>query len=263
MAEAKYPAFFPFNYQYVLQSAIYSLIRESSLDHATFLHGKGYVKEGINKLYKFFTFSKLDFTPKIREKNGFQNVRLIRFTFSTIMETNLKHLVLGIFSNRTITLILNKRTIILKILTVDVEKDPDFSTNERFTCLSPVAVSTMMENDKGRIVPHFLDYMNPTERDHFVDNLRKNLVNKYETLTDSPYENQGDYPFKFQFDLDYIAKKNGRISKLIEFKNKIKIKAMEAPFRVEADPELIRIGYECGWGEKNSAGFGCVKHLGT
>ncbi len=47
----------------------------------------------------------------------------------------------------------------------------------------------------------------------------------------------------------------------MEFKNQIKIKAMEAPFFIEADSDLIRLGYECGWGEKNSAGFGCVDVL--
>jgi CRISPR-associated endoribonuclease Cas6 len=59
----------------------------------------------------------------------------------------------------------------------------------------------------------------------------------------------------------YIARKNGKISKLIEFKKQVMVKATESPFTVEADPELIKIGYECGWGEKNSAGFGCVEPI--
>ncbi|MEI6848119.1 MAG: CRISPR-associated endoribonuclease Cas6 [Chlorobiaceae bacterium] len=32
-----------------------------------------------------------------------------------------------------------------------------------------------------------------------------------------------------------------------------------APFRIEAPSELIEVGYECGFGEKNSQGFGMVK----
>ena len=115
-----------------------------------------------------------------------------------------------------------------------------------------------MLNEKGKRVQHFLDYMVPRERDHFVENLKNNLINKYETICNVPYQN-GDFPFSFSFDSHYIVRKNGRISKLIEFKNKIKVKAMEAPFSIVADPELINIGYECGWGEKNSAGFGCVE----
>ena len=53
----------------------------------------------------------------------------------------------------------------------------------------------------------------------------------------------------------------GRISKLIHFKktdNNVKIKGFEAPFRITADPGLIGIGYDCGFGNDNSAGMGCV-----
>ncbi|MBN2244972.1 MAG: CRISPR-associated endoribonuclease Cas6, partial [Candidatus Aminicenantes bacterium] len=43
----------------------------------------------------------------------------------------------------------------------------------------------------------------------------------------------------------------------------INIKAFEAPFIIRANPELIKIGYQCGFGEKNSAGFGCVEIIKT
>ncbi|MCK5721394.1 MAG: hypothetical protein KAI84_02580, partial [Gammaproteobacteria bacterium] len=57
--------------------------------------------------------------------------------------------------------------------------------------------------------------------------------------------------------------KTKAISKLIHFKidNNIrtKIKGFEAPFRIVADPELIGIGYDVGFGNDNSAGMGCVE----
>lgn len=37
------------------------------------------------------------------------------------------------------------------------------------------------------------------------------------------------------------------------------VKGTLSPFRLEAPPELQEIGYECGFGEKNSQGFGMVK----
>jgi len=55
------------------------------------------------------------------------------------------------------------------------------------------------------------------------------------------------------------ANDESKISKPISFKNNIKIKAYEAPFTIKANPELIKIGYDCRFGEKNSAGFGMVK----
>jgi CRISPR-associated endoribonuclease Cas6 len=254
------PASFPFNYQYPLQAAIYSLIRESSSDYSTFLHEQGYIKDGIDRVFKFFTFSKLKFSPKLRGKTGFDNVRQIEFIFSTIVEESLRHMILGIFSDREMHLRINGKGLKLTIVNVDVLEELVFSGKEKFICLSPIAVSTMIENHKGRRVPHFLNYMVPRERDRFAENIKNNLVNKYETLHNASYDNR-EHPFSFHFDPIYISKKNGTISKLISFKNDIKIKAMEAPFTVEADPDLIKIGYECGWGEKNSAGFGCTEPI--
>lgn len=251
------PSFFPYNYQYALHSALYSLMNESSVEYSTFLHNDGYIRDGINKKFKFFTFSKLKFFPNKRSKDGFHDVKKIQFTFTSSVDESLKHLVLGIFSNQKIKLMLNGQVSIFDIGNVDIQPEPTFSHREKFMCLSPITVTTVRMGENGRREQHFLNYMLPEERKHFIDNLKKNLINKYETIHNIEYQNS-DHPFNFSFDVDYIAKRRGNISKLLEFKNKIKIKAMEAPFSIEADPELIKIGYECGWGEKNSAGFGCV-----
>ncbi len=257
-AVAGQPVFFPYNYQYALHAALYGLMNESSADYSRFLHDKGYVKDGIDKLFKLFTFSKLKFTPAKRTSDGFSGVTKIQFVFSTIMEESMKHVILGIFSNKQMMLNVNGHPAVFDICEVDMEKTPEFGPDETFICLSPIVASTIITNEKGRNVPHFLDYMVPEERPRFVDNLKKNLINKFETIHMAPYQNTG-LPFAFSFDTSYITRKKGRISKLIRFKDQIRIKAMEAPFRVKADPALIRIGYECGWGEKNSAGFGCVE----
>ena len=37
------------------------------------------------------------------------------------------------------------------------------------------------------------------------------------------------------------------------------IKAWQAPFTVTGDPTLIRLGWESGFGEANSKGFGMVE----
>jgi CRISPR-associated endoribonuclease Cas6 len=56
---------------------------------------------------------------------------------------------------------------------------------------------------------------------------------------------------------------NGKVQKLITLKegrsDETKIKGTLAPFRLRAPRELMEVGYECGFGEKNSMGFGMVK----
>lgn len=45
------------------------------------------------------------------------------------------------------------------------------------------------------------------------------------------------------------------------FKNglTINVKANQIPFRVEASNELIKVGYDCDFGQQNSFGFGLVE----
>ena len=47
-------------------------------------------------------------------------------------------------------------------------------------------------------------------------------------------------------------------TRLVDYKG-IKIRGIMCPFRVSGNPALIQIGYECGFGDKNSAGFGMVE----
>jgi len=187
-------------------------------------------------------------------------VKKIQFVFTSFMDESLKHLILGGFSSQKIKLMLNGQKCVFTIVNVDIQPEPIFGNSEKFICLSPIAVTTIRIGENGKRKQHFLNYMIPEERNHFIHNLKKNLINKYETINNIKYQKLND-PFNFNFDINYITKRMGNITKLMEFKNEIKIKAMEAPFSIEADPELIKIGYECGWGEKNSAGFGCVEQI--
>ncbi|VEN72988.1 CRISPR-associated endoribonuclease Cas6 [Candidatus Desulfarcum epimagneticum] len=259
-AESEKPSFFPYNYQYPLHSALYSLINESSFEYSSFLHDRGYIRDGINKKFKFFTFSKLKFFPTQRSEDGFHNVKKIQFVFASSVNESLKHLVLGIFSNQRIKFSLNGQKSIFDVFNVDIQPEPTFGEHGKFICLSPISVTTVRIDENGKRKQHFLNYMIPEEREHFIENIKKNLVNKYETINGIKYQSL-DSSFNFHFDVDYISRRKGNISKLINFKNGIKIKAIEAPFGVQADPELVKIGYECGWGEKNSAGFGCVQKI--
>ncbi|MCX7910914.1 MAG: hypothetical protein N2505_04965, partial [Endomicrobia bacterium] len=57
---------------------------------------------------------------------------------------------------------------------------------------------------------------------------------------------------------------SGKAQVLVHYiKNKldIKIPAIMCPFEAEGSQDLIRFGYECGFGELNSAGFGMVEEV--
>ena len=281
--------FIPFNYNYALHSAVYNLIKKSSEAYSAYLHDKGFLNNAIEKRFKLFTFSKLFFKQAKIQKNGFSNVRETSFFFSTPIEQSYEHLILGLFSDQTFFLNFSGEKIIFAITRVEAMPQPAFINPCRFVCLSPIAVSTQRPRPDGALEQHYLDYMNPEERPCFIDNIRKNLINKFETFHNKSYfacdtmqlhnkdkYNSNGHFFSFNFDVDYITKRQGRISKLIHFKRiknnhtsncdnkksdsdiRTKIKAFEAPFTIIADPELVKIGYDAGFGNDNSAGLGCA-----
>ena len=248
--------FVPYNYHYKLHSAIYHIIEKSSSEFSSFLHDTGFIDPESNKPMKLFTFSKIFFENARRTQNGFENVKNISFFFSTLVEKSLEHLVLGLFSDQILRLNFFGENYKFNITNVESMPEPTIKSEMKFICLSPIACSISKEINH-RMTKHFLDYMNPDERERFVENIKNNLLRKYRIINKKDFA--GNSEFDLSFDPQYIIKRNGRISKLISFKNGIKIKGMEAPFTINADPELIEIGFETGFGEKNSAGFGFVE----
>ena len=85
--------------------------------------------------------------------------------------------------------------------------------------------------------------------------IRQNLIRKHEAIHGrAPH----DDVLTFTFDKDYIDRRQGRVTRLIDYKG-IKIRGVLCPFRISGSVALIQTGYECGFGDKNSAGFGMVE----
>ncbi|MDD5766546.1 MAG: CRISPR-associated endoribonuclease Cas6 [Candidatus Marinimicrobia bacterium] len=268
------PIFIPFNYQYQLSAAIYNLLAKSSGEYAQFLHDSGFMlketpqkasddetteKTNIVKIFKLFTFSKLRFSTFKMNRNGFDDVHNIEFIFSTPIPNSFRHLVFGVFSDQIINLNFFGQNSAFHVDHVESLIEPIFISTHSFTCLSPITVSTSRTTPFGKREQHFLDYLQPEERVKFEENIQKNLIRKYKVLTGKSI--RPSKKFTFAFDMDYIIRKQGMISKLIHFKDDIKIKAFESPFTIKAKPELIQTGYTCGFGEKNSDGFGCAEMI--
>ena len=89
----------------------------------------------------------------------------------------------------------------------------------------------------------------------FSELVRQNLIRKYEAVYRYPPTEKS---FAMTFDQAYIDKKGGRVTRLVNYKG-IRIRGVVSPFHVIGAPELIHIGYECGFGDKNSAGFGMAE----
>jgi len=138
--------------------------------------------------------------------------------------------------------------------------EPEFITNMKFNCLSPITVSAKHEH-RGKEATYYIRPGDP----QLGAAIRKNLAQKFQTIYQ---QTPDDDQLTFSLDEDYIQRKGGydRISKLITIKEgeeaETQIKCFIAPFALQGSIELMRVAYECGIGEKTSQGFGMIEVRG-
>ncbi|MDI9619141.1 CRISPR-associated endoribonuclease Cas6 [Methanothermobacter sp.] len=230
----KRPFKIPYNYNHVVSAIIYRRIAD--IDLASQLHG--------GKGFKFFTFSQLNIPRRKAFKNFLlsEDGRFYFFISSPNVEL-IKSLVEGFIDKPEIDFLRGR----VNVEYVEFLKPPEFRRNMKFKTLSPIIVKTVKEEDG---VLRQWD-VNPNDL-KFYENLQKNLVRKYS-------EFHGGYDGD-----EYL--------RVIPYQRSIKRKRIMIPkedaetyhrayhmkFRIEGDPRLIEFGYDCGFGEKNSMGFGMV-----
>lgn len=234
----------PINYNYYLASLIYSLLRKSSFEFSSFLHQRGFELDG--KHFKLFTFSQLLFKKKRVERDKIVNLgEHIEWFVSSPADEFIQHFVNGLFAGQEIKLSDEKLT----PERVETMPLPEFGRNNAFSCLSPITMSTRLERNNKLTMYYF-----KLNENGFKEKIKQNLIRKYKLLYK---RNPQGADLEMEFDEDYIRRGQG-ISRLINFKG-INIRGYTAPFTASGNPELIKVGYECGFGDKNSLGFGMVK----
>ena len=234
----------PVNYNHQLTGVIYHFLAESNAEYASFLHSEGYFAG--QKRFKLFTFSQL--MAKRRRISG-GNIHFsspLMWCVSSPVERFLTHFADTLLSKGKLSIGRHQ----LKILDVSVPRSPHFQPEMCFRCLSPIVMSTVRHRHGERS----MYYCRPDDP-ALSELIRQNLMRKHEAIYGHPPD---DDTLRFRFDSDYIDRRQGRVTRLVDYKG-IKIKSVMCPFRVSGNPVLIQMGYDCGFGDKNSAGFGMVE----
>ncbi len=234
----------PINYNYFLTGAIYRFLKESDPEYAHFLHQGGYEQE--KRRFKLFTFSQL--MAKEREIRGDQiHFRSpLTWCVSSSQEPFLENFAAALMQTGILQIEHHR----LRVQDVEVLRQPRFGPQMTFRCLSPITMSTVRER-ANKLDTHYCLPDDP----QFSELVRQNLIRKYEAVYRQPPQEQS---FAMTFDPAYIDKKGGRVTRLVDFKG-TKIRGILSPFHVIGAPELIHVGYACGFGDKNSMGFGMVE----
>lgn len=241
----------PLNSNYYISAAIYRTLERSSPEFSDLMHRYGYSNPDDRRKFKLFTFSNLDVPErKIDGARLLSFSKTISFTLSSPMDDFLQHLVTGLFSDGTFFI----DTARFQKGEIQSLPDPDFSETMDFSMHAPMVVS-MMRADRSK---EFLKYND----DRLAPIVLQNLLAKYEAVHKKAFEGDTEN-FHIQFNARYIEQKQGKIEKLITIREgkagETKVKGILCPFRISAPTELIKIGYDCGFGEKNAMGFGMVK----
>jgi len=246
----------PFSHQEQLCGLAYRLLGLGDTEYARFLHDEGYALGGgaspPQRRFKLFTFSTLRAAP-YRRKNEAGFIRfsagLLDWYISSPMGEFLTHSATGLLAGGAPLQIGPDASV--TIAAIDVLNAPRFGEQARFTCWTPLVAS--VRSPDGRDTPY---YLRPgPDGAALSEAIRKNLLQKYALVHGEPPD---DDRLSVTFDADYLARDPHHGTKNITFKG-VQVIGAQAPLTLSGSPALIKLAWECGLGEKNSAGFGMIE----
>jgi CRISPR-associated endoribonuclease Cas6 len=224
-------AVIPFNHQYYLSSAIYNILNSADRSYSKKLHNY--------RGYKFFTFSLLNVPKRDVDKNGIITKNgIVYLHISSPNSEFLTNFIKGLLKSDTEGIFVGNVKLMPDSLTVE-ELPKKFDI---LKTISPIYLKTVVDLENGD--KRVYDLLPNEEK--FYENFKNNLKRKYEMF----YNVKCDYDFNFE-----VLKSK---QKRVKIKNTFH-RCSELVFKVEGDYELIKFGYDCGFGEKNSMGFGMCR----
>lgn len=247
------------NYYYPLSAAIYKLLRFGSPEFASFLHEIGFKLN--SRKYKLFTFA-LQFNncAYLKEHILLKNNSVNLYISSPLIDSFIKNFVIGTFQSQKIEICSDNIKTIFNIRQVECLPEPLFSDTMNFLSLSPMVLSIpQMKNNS--MIPKYLRYHEDINEINRV--LNNNLLNKYSLLNDAPPSGK---EVRLEWDNSYIKRKESTGKKLTALQTiksgseqQTKVVGNLLPFKLSGDVDLIKTGYECGFGDMNSMGFGMAE----
>jgi CRISPR-associated endoribonuclease Cas6 len=238
----------PLNYQYALSSWIYTVIEKADAEFSDFLHNTGFQHEG--KRFKMFTFSQLDTRPYEIVGNQIKLLgKEISFVVRFAVDSSLQHFITGLFMQQRLRLGDRHKQVDFEVSGVATIAPPDFQSTMTYQCLSPICVSRMRPDRTA-------EYLSPQDSS-YGRLLVQNLVRKAAAMVGSAEMPSQELP-EFHFRLLNNPRKKGVHIKA-DSESHTQVVGYLFHFELTTPAELHEIGYQAGFGEKNSMGFGCVK----
>jgi CRISPR-associated endoribonuclease Cas6 len=241
----------PFNYYYPVSSWLYKQINRGDSEFARWLHEEGYSVKG--KHFKHFTFSKIGLR-RFRRLNGGLLIldQQVDLHVSFLTEKSIESFLTGLFLNQQMDVVDKEHQCRFFIGQVETLPEPVFEEQMSFRTTSPICLSKPVEIN-GKRGKEFLHPSHPEYGKRFL----QNLVFKYLSYHHLEADFDEKSPFMQNFQFKWYEPCKSRLATIkAGSKEETRIRGYLYSFDLTAPPELMRIGYYSGFGEKNSLGFG-------
>ena len=236
----------PINYQYEVAGWIYKTLEKGNKEYTSWLHTNGFAQG--SKQFRLFTFSHFEVVKKKIMGDRIQiNDPIISLQLSFLPEKSTEEFIKGVFAEQQFVLGDSKSRVKFRVNAIELIPNPVFTNNMVFETLSPLAVA--IKNDEGK--PQFIE---PSDS-RMGQALHKNLCQKYLAFYSKEFPQSAAHEPIFELLGEH--RKRG-ITIKAGTPQQTKVIGYTYRFALTAPIELLKIGYEAGFGEKNSMGFGCV-----
>lgn len=246
---------FPYNYNALVSKEISSLLGFDTAEFKDYLQKKGF--RLADKPFGLYTFN-LHFENVFHKKE------------TLFLRSNNAHLSISFpliddyINGAVIDRLPEKEFIIQKgssqttflISKVETVQEPDIRDDIIFVPKSPLILPSkkMIKNVLRTVYLSYRDDIRSVSK-----LIKEDLCKKYESIYNT--QTATDYIF-FQWDRNYIyanEKTNKKLKPKFSLESNQKsfsVMGNMVPFRIKGNPDLIKVGYQCGFGKLNYLGFG-------
>lgn len=238
------------NYAYALQALIYKVLERADPRFSHWLHERGYEVSGRN--FKLFTFSELRGLPFFIDKAA----KTIKYQGNTLtwyvsfcVDEGVEAFISGLFKNQTLGIMTPEGRIDCTVEGVEMQTLPNFEETMRYRALTPICLTEQSENDK---YPQFRSPLDST--------FEQLLFNNLEYKTKAAF-GSSPTPSVLGFKLLSEPRMKGLLTYKRHLAKPIKTIGYTFDFELTAPVEWQMLGYNAGFGGKNSSGFGFCELL--
>jgi CRISPR-associated endoribonuclease Cas6 len=248
------PFSFPVNYQSEISAWLHKMLHFQNSDFKNWLAENKFLNN--RGEYNLYTFSEVFLGPhKIHDNKILIESDDAGIILSFYAPPQIEPYILSIFREQEFKIGDSKFKTGIRIENISVLDNPEFKQVHitRFSSLSPMLIAP--PNSVNADV-----YLSPDQKD-FDKVFFKSLMFKYANLVKYAFAGSGnglsnlnDLQFKL------VGKPKPRIIKVrMDTPHQKSVKGYMFDFELKAPVELLKIGYNAGFGELNNLGFGCCE----